>query len=180
MINLIPPVARKKVAREYWLRVTAVACFAVGTVSLIAGVLLLPTYVLIQLQIDVQKSSADTLTDTASSYDVSAAQLIAASRQAQILVDRSQLAIVSNYVETIETIAGSDITVIDTEYMQGEEADQVSISGQAATRQALVNFRDQLEANPQFEAVDLPISNLIKDRDILFTITMRGIPESYE
>lgn len=180
MINLIPPIARKKVAREYWLRVSAVACFAVGTVSLIAGVLLLPTYVLIQLQIDVQKSSADTLTDTASSYDVSAAQLINASRQAQLLVERSQSAVVSSYVQTIETIAGPDIAVIDTEYTKGDVTDALSVSGQATTRQALVSFRDQLEANPQFEAVDLPISNLIKDRDILFTITMLGTPESYE
>ena len=46
------------------------------------------------------------------------------------------------------------------------------ISGDATTRQALADFRDRLLRQPEISDVVLPISNLAKDRDIKFSISV--------
>ena len=48
----------------------------------------------------------------------------------------------------------------------------IAISGNALTRDNLVAFERSLEADPQFTKVVLPVSNLARDTDINFNITM--------
>ena len=54
----------------------------------------------------------------------------------------------------------------------GESVREISISGTAASRQALADFRNRLREEDGVESVDLPISNLAKDRDIPFELTV--------
>ncbi|HYC83449.1 MAG TPA: PilN domain-containing protein [Candidatus Paceibacterota bacterium] len=48
----------------------------------------------------------------------------------------------------------------------------VVIEGIAATRKSLIAFIDTLEANPKFASVVSPLSNVIKDVDAPFSITL--------
>lgn len=47
---------------------------------------------------------------------------------------------------------------------------EVIIQGKSPTREDLVAFRDNLEADPLVTSVDLPVSNLAKSRDISFSL----------
>ena len=170
MINLLPPAARKSVVREYWLRVSAVWLFLLGTGCLIVAVLLLPTYMLIHTQINTLDSQVSASTAKASTFDVSAAALIQASTDAAILTQGASSTPFSHYLKLIETLAGPDITLRDVTYVKTTESGKLTLAGQAATRQSLANFRDALEADPVFQNVNLPISSLIKDRDLLFSL----------
>jgi hypothetical protein len=48
----------------------------------------------------------------------------------------------------------------------------VRITGTATDRQALASFRDRMLAHPLISEVDLPISNLANDKDILFSLVV--------
>ncbi|MEQ1561592.1 MAG: PilN domain-containing protein, partial [Nitrospira sp.] len=48
----------------------------------------------------------------------------------------------------------------------------ISLSGVSGTREALVAFAKSLENTKSFKKVNLPVSNLAKDKNISFSITM--------
>lgn len=48
------------------------------------------------------------------------------------------------------------------------------LEGIAATRSSLINFAKTLKSEPLFQSVDLPISNLARESDIKFTLTIQG------
>jgi Tfp pilus assembly protein PilN len=170
MINLIPPVARKNLVREYWARVITVWMFLAGTASLIILLLLLPTYVLIGVQISALKQIVASSSEKSSSYDLSAAALLEANRQAQLLVGTPELTPFSAYSSQLESLASGGVVLKEERFSRKGDGGTIQISGVASTRQSLADFRDSIEADDNFTNVDLPISSLIKDRDLLFSM----------
>lgn len=170
MINLIPPAARRSVVREYWLRAISVWLLLFGTGCLIVASLLLPTYVLIRLQVGELEQTAVAASEKVATYDVSASALVAANKQAQLLMGTSTTPF-STYLTQLEQFAGAGVVLRDIQFVRSKTGvGSITVAGTAATRQVLANFRDALEAEPAFSKVNLPISNLIKDRDLLFVI----------
>lgn len=49
---------------------------------------------------------------------------------------------------------------------------EITLSGDASSRQALLNFRQKLESDPAFKKVDLPISNFVRGTNIRFYLTL--------
>ncbi|MBI2099741.1 MAG: PilN domain-containing protein [Candidatus Vogelbacteria bacterium] len=49
----------------------------------------------------------------------------------------------------------------------------IRLLGLAQTRQNLLDFVATLRQNPTFKAVDSPVANLIKDRDVAFTLELK-------
>lgn len=169
MINLIPPAARKNLLTLYWARVVSVWSILLGVASLIGVILLLPTYVLVSIQTGVYESANADLANSASTFDVSAAELITANQQAQDILQAESTQSFSGHLLVLEELAGP-VQILELQFSSGDTASQFTVSGLAANRLDLVAFRDALDASPQYDDVDLPISNLIKDRDIVFTM----------
>lgn len=170
MINLVPIAGLAAVKKEYWLRVVSVWLLLLGSVCLIGIVLLLPSYIKLTLQINDVNNSSSMLHESASSFDVSAAQLIEANKQAQLLVAGADTVALSDYIVAAESAAGPGITISSLVLQDTAEVMKYTVTGVAAIRQDLESFRDNLEALPVFSAVRLPISNFITDRDILFSM----------
>ena len=66
-------------------------------------------------------------------------------------------------------------TVALTQFSMSRErgtVHQIEVVGAATTRTALANFRDAIEEHELFGEAELPISNLAKDRDIVFAMTI--------
>jgi hypothetical protein len=171
MINLIPPAGKAWIVREYWTRVIAVWLFLFGTVCLLVAALLLPTYVLIHYQIKILVRSVDATAEKVATFDASAGALVAASNQAAILVGTGTTTPTTWYVEKLETLSGTDVSIRSFDVnRQAPTGSTITITGEAATRQSLANFRDELTANANFSDVNLPIGNLIQDRNVLFSM----------
>ncbi len=49
---------------------------------------------------------------------------------------------------------------------------ELEINGIAATRASLSAFRVRLESHESVKAVELPLSNLVKDTDVPFSLTV--------
>ena len=94
-------------------------------------------------------------------------------RQAAILLNQGEVTLPPTRLITIlDTLAGSAVELRLLGYTNVGTSSTLAISGQAQNRQALATFRTAIEAHPYFYSADLPISSLIKDRDLLFTMTI--------
>lgn len=171
MINLIPPSARAMVVKEYWLRVAAVWLFLFGTACLLVASLLLPTYMLLRTELIALRDQVAANAAETASIDEGAAALVIAMTDAKTLLAMATSSVVAQIGE-IETLAGSAVTITSYQFETKESEKVVTITGVAANRIALANFRDALEEAAHFADATLPISSLIKDKNIDFTMTL--------
>jgi len=173
MINLIPSVVKKVIIRDYRVRVLSVFFFILSVVSIVIGFLFLPVYVLVSTQVNVYaKSAADAALEVAD-YASSTKILANANQMSQQII---QLRSADSFAATIKLIeanlgAGIKIELIELSRTAGDIA-PIRVNGMADTRQNLSQFRDRLLALPEIEDVVLPLSNLAKDKDIQFTISV--------
>ena len=178
MINLIPPQARKDIITEYWVRVITVWMFILSAFSVIAAILLLPVYVLVTSQVEAYSSSATEAAEKVAEYDLSATTLVETNKQAQMIIGLSDVQNFSEIVVLIESLNGNDVSVSSFDFIrEDKKISPIQASGKAASRQSLIDFRDRLLQHPAIDSVDLPISNLAKDKDIPFSITVRVVEE---
>lgn len=79
-----------------------------------------------------------------------------------------------NPIDILEKVFGTlpeEITLTDFSWQKNNS--QVSISGFSSTREALFNFKNNLEADKEFAEIKFPPSNWIKPVDIDFNVTFK-------
>lgn len=174
MINLIPTAARRRITREYWVRVASVWLLALAVSLAAVACVLVPSYVLITNQEAAFGEAAAAAKLEVAAVDASETALAAANTQARRILERADTPRFSDAVTFIEETSGSAITLASFQFSRGDANDiaPVRVSGQAATRQALSSFRDALTAHPQVIAVELPPSNYVNNRDLEFSMTV--------
>lgn len=172
MINLIPPAAKKSIKREYVKRVITVWLLLFSVGFAILAVFLLPTFVALRDEISTLKETAETGSLRVSQYDISATELTAANRQALLLLNKATTSALSEVIDTLTTFAGTKVSLTNFQFANLATAGKITLSGIASTRQDLAIFRDVITGDKRFSGVDLPISNLIKDKDLLFTMNI--------
>lgn len=173
MINLIPPIVRKSIITEYWVRVLSVWFFVVAVVATATVFLSLPVYVLLSSQVDVYEQSAIEAQQRVNEYDLSAGALVRANVMAQKIFELREVEKFSSIITTIEALQGNDIVIEGFDFArQDNELAPVMVTGEAATRQALADFREALLSQESVSDVVLPISNLAKDREIQFSLSV--------
>ena len=179
MINLIPPQAKKGVVKEYWMRVVSV-WFYTWSAGLLGGLLIMvPAYVLINSQVSVYEVSAKTASEKVASFEDVSKGLAASSQRAGKLVTSFRQSLISERISTLRSLERPGVTISElTIGRVDEKYEPIQVTGNAKDRQALAAFRDRLLAEPDVAAVDLPISNLAKDRDIQFSLTVTLKPIS--
>lgn len=174
MINLIPPHARKQVQFEYWVRVFSVWLLVIAVALAMVLVFLLPAYVLINSQLSAYQETYKQASEQDASYkELEAAVRTANAKAQQLLVGSDRLHFTEVLTE-IETLAGAAVSIesVDMDRTDLGTIDALQVRGTAATRAALAAYRDAIEEQALFESAVLPISNLAKDRDVPFTITV--------
>ncbi len=174
MVNLIPPSAKKGVVIEYWLRVLTVWSFIATAVAILFGITSLPVYVLVDAKIDAYRESADVASQKIASYQSVSVGLNQATAQAQLLIANTRQATLSKVIELFNSLEnnGIEITSMSITRSGSDGVLPVTLTGYAQDRQSLSDFKERLLAEEVVEVVDFPISNLAKDRDINFTLTV--------
>ena len=159
------------------MRVIATTLFALGAAGCVWVLLFVPTYVLVSTQhaaLDAQFTSAQTQQDAHKSAEESIKSTNALS--AQLSVTNTEHTF-SSLIQRIDDLAGPAIEL--THYRLHKDATvgtTVSVQGNATTRTTLATFSNALESDEWFGSVELPISNLAKDRDISFSMTITVAP----
>ncbi len=173
MINLLPPNAKKDLRREYWFRVLSVWLF-IWSIALFAGAIaMLPVQVLISTQTDVSEKETVSANEKVTDYANLSKALVQSSLKAKQVLDQGLVPPLSDYISRFQNLAGLNIQINSINISRGKEGiNPVSINGIANNRQALASFRDSLLVLDEVSEVDLPISNLAKDKDIDFNLTI--------
>lgn len=178
MINLIPPSAKKKLILEYWLRVCSVWALICSIALLIGTSLMVPVYVLINLQVSNLTVSAESASQKIASLKDVSNELNDANQQAKMTMESRRFVPLSDYTETFGTLENDELKLSRIVLDRAKDGlSPVQMSGEARDRQALAAFRDRLLALPTVASVDLPIANLAKDKDIQFSLTVTMKPK---
>lgn len=173
MTNLIPPVAKKSIKIEYWVRVLSV-WFLVWAGAFLVGIfVLVPSFVLISSQAKVYSQSTDLISQEKDGFGTVSTGLDQASTQAGDIIDGFSLPTFTEYLTLFKQLENSEVQLTEINITRnGKGVQPVRLSGEASSRQALAAFRDRLLAQPRISAVDLPLSNLAKDKDLTFSLTV--------
>jgi hypothetical protein len=172
MINLIPPSAQQQVKKEYWLRVISVWMILIASALLIVAILNIPVYVLVRSQLDAFSTEFAQANLKSESFDESELAVKQANGIANLLVKSDVSAPFTSVLAEIESLGGNGIVITEVMISSTEgKLDPIGIKGMAPTRLSLTTFQNDLEAHGHFKNVVLPLSNLARDKDIVFNIT---------
>jgi len=178
MINLIPPKAKKDLLVEYWARVIS-AWVTMWSMSLLLGAtLLIPVYVLIDSQISVIEDRASEASTNVANHKALSTELRESSVMAVSIVNDLERLVFSELLDSFQALENNSVVVNKIELSENKTESPIVIGGTAQDRNALASFRDRILAHEMVTEVDLPISNLSKDRDIPFTLNVTLINQN--
>jgi len=174
MINLIPPVARKKVKREYWVRAVSVWMLLISIALVIVTLFNIPVYVLISGQLNAYASPYELATTEDGQFKQSEEEIKTANEFAKILNENTESVAFSDIIARLDELGGAGISVASVNLSRTKDSiDDITVTGQASTRVALANYKERIEAHEFFDTAELPLSNLAKDVDIPFSIKIK-------
>lgn len=177
MINLIPNEEKKRMRKDFFLRLLIVLFFMLSFSFLIASVAVFPSLVLsYQNKILITKKLENEKNQKIPEVDEKAQNQVTELNEKLNLIEK---AINNKYIFSEKVIdeilqrkiAGIKITKI---FYQNDEFKGriVTINGLANNREQLLLFRKSFEESTLFKDVNLPISNFVKDRNIQFNLNL--------
>lgn len=178
MFKLLTDEERQKVAREYAMH-RAIVIFLGFILVIVVGIIgLLPSYVLSNARQNEALERIRIMNSAVKKGDEVNLQawLEEINRKLQILSPSLDTDRPSDFIEKILEQRIMDITVSDFSWVKAKDKISFSIKGRANSRQSLIRFEDSINSSGYFSKVTLPLSNLIKDRDIDFQIQFSPLP----
>lgn len=173
MINLIPPEALKEVKKEYWIRVCSVWAMLVGTAFFIVAIFHIPVHQLLEAQKDSYQEAYANATEQTGEFKTAEESIKNTNAVASLLVKKDEQIAFSAVLKTIDSLVQDGITIENYSFTRkGEGLGPIAVSGRADGRTSLTNYKNAIESNQLFKAATIPLSDLAKDKDIPFTITI--------
>lgn len=173
MVNLLPRGEQRKLRVLYYSRLLS-ACFVVLAGLCVAGTLfLLPSYMSAEARAaSAQNSLGQSLVKTNQNATSGVGQALLVFKERITLLKEYHRQPVSSYVLSRILSAlpkGVRITAI-TFVFSGEGTGKVMVLGRADTRIALIEFGKGLESERSFIGASVPVSNLVSDSNIAFSL----------
>jgi len=172
MFNLLPEKHKVKAWRDYEVRRLIVGFLLLFAVLLIALISLLPAYFFSEQKNIETKNIAATFSNSEAikkSGEISTLVSVA-NKKVSFLKNNKE----SNIKQLIEYVVSARVTgvkIISFSFVTKTEGPkELLISGSATNRDTLLLFKKNLESMPGFEGVDLPVSNLAKEKDLTFSL----------
>ncbi len=171
MINLLPPEGKKRVIKNYWLRVFSVYFTLLGSAFFVTLALLLPTYFYVSYQIDALGTSISN--EDAESLKKIETSITDANNISELLLHTPHVVNDTKIINEITSFSDGLVSIGTIKIQKKDrKVTEVTVSGRALNRSSLVSFRDSAEQHEFFDKVNLPLSNLAKDQDIPFSLTL--------
>lgn len=175
-IDLLPPERRRVRRQSYFLRLAVLVVASALSLVVVAGVLLVPTYVFLTDAAHIKQARLAHITSTLSSADEAAlaARLAALSAAATTLIALAKGPSASVVIREALVVPRPGITLTGFSYTApGTKSGLLTIMGTSANRNDLRAYQLALMGEPGFASVDLPVSSYAKDSDIPFTMTAK-------
>lgn len=169
MINLLPPIAKKRLRQEGFLRFISLFIIILSVAVLLLFLFSIPTWVVQKYQLSSAKSAGTFTADVESEQKrikqegVITQQFITHISGQKIPPSRTVL------IARLDELSGEEVELNRFSF---DSKNKITISGVATTRPALSSFRDRLAAEKGFSSVELPLSSLVNENNPDFTITL--------
>jgi hypothetical protein len=173
MINLIPPNGAAALRYEYILRIVSVYGVILGGIFLASAALMVPTYVLTSAQLKTAHSNSEEMEKTKEAFAKAAGEIKQVNAVMSNLRFEENPVTYSEIIEEVVRSASEGITLSTFKAShEGETIRTVVVQGVASNRRSLARFKDALEASLLFEKAELPISDLARDTNLPFVVTL--------
>lgn len=177
MINLIPNQEKKKMARDFYIKLVAVFYLVLGSAVFIASTSILPPYFLssvnknavndrlkLQSNVPVPVVGEDTLNKV---KEIDKKLILLEGLQGK------QFLVSEKVINKIISLKSPEIRISRISYRSlGENGRTIILDGIANNRKSLLSFNQALKDDASFKEVNLPISNFVKESDIIFSISL--------
>lgn len=176
LTNLLPKERCRALRHLYFMRLTVVSLIVLSGVAIVHGILLLPSYLYLQNQVEEREAALARLTTTLAGTEEQGINM----RVASLAADSAHLARLSSVpkasaaVSAVIKLPRSGIRLTGFSFAPATEGATMTVSGVASTREALRRFEQSLASEPYVTKADLPISAYAKESDIAFTVTLTG------
>lgn len=176
MINLLPPGALGKFVQEYRHRRAIIAqglifCLLISAVGLA---------IIFFFSLRVK---ARVVSDELTRRETEVSAIVSPEQQLAIADLENRLRLILDFPKPTDSLSSviariqsklNSTVVLNSLNYQRESAIKATLSlrGMATTRGALLSFIESLKTEPLFTAIDSPVSNLIRDREVAFSIVI--------
>ncbi len=177
MFNLLPESLKQEIITDYKLRRFIIALVFLIFIEISFMIFMLPSFIIshskekeLELRVQVIDKSSEALninsiktTIRSLNNDLNIIDRMSAYLEPVLLID------------TVLSKKTNSIRITDISYTSvSTSTANLAIQGISSTRDTLVEFKKNLDESGFFKNIDLPISNLAKDRNINFSMTMTG------
>jgi len=174
MANLLPITEKKKIYKEYKMRLLVVAALLFAALIAISLVLLSPSFILSSFKYSGSSTQLETekkkISDSVEGIDPIK---VAKEVNAQLVILGEEGFLIPLSYDVFNIIVGykPDSIKIDSMFYDRETQDgRITISGVSKDRETLLSFLKSLEGEEIFNRVELPISSFVEGEDIEFSI----------
>ena len=178
MINLLPDEYKKQIRKEYRRRILIVALIFTFLTEIVSVILLVPSYFISNTKYYSVESHLpkDVLADKTESLKTSDIIKKINDKIDLLRISSAGKAQINKLINSIVVEKYSTIAIRSISYeMRGDTA-KIDVLGVARSRESLLGFVDRLKKDKYFAEVYSPVSNLVKDKDIDFSIQIAITP----
>ena len=174
MFKLLTAEERQKVVREYVIRRTIIILLGVISVSVVGIIGFLPSYVLSNARQSDALERTRLIDASVKKGDETTLQawLIKTKGKLQLLAPELDIDRPSDFVDKIVAQKIAGIRIKGLSWTKAGNTLALSVSGVALDRQVLIEFEESLNSSGNFSAVTIPVSNLVRDKDIDFQVKL--------
>lgn len=178
MFNLLPKEQKRSIYTEYKFRLIILILIFLAVTGIIVAVFLSPSLVLSSFRYNSLVNELQNIEkDTPELENVEGLQETAKkiNDKLKIFGSEEELSPLSIWQKIIESKTNG-IKITNLSYDRNTDKISVVVSGRSLTRESLTDFSNALEKSG-FEDVNLPVSDLARDKNLEFSITLSVILE---
>ena len=176
MSNLLLENDKRAIRRDYLIRLFSTSLLLLSAAIFIGAMLLLPSFFLIESKKQALLQGTVPEESETSEEENPRSVIRNTDRKLGLLSDVVEREKVSVLLTSLIGEKPSGVTLTSISYTREGEGGSFIVNGVAETRSTLINFSNAIERHGRFAEVNLPVSNLASNRDILFSLSFTVIP----
>lgn len=181
MINVLPIDDRREIKKEYFKRLATTSLVLFAVVFAMATIMLLPTMIFLSDHEKIHQREMEYVNAKLNASGISGIKPLVddLNKKINMLSETSGFVNTSRTISELLSLSVQGIKINSFSINIDGNKEVFSVAGQSATRRDLLNFVENLKKCKArvaddcipFENVVSPVSNILKDKDISFSIT---------
>jgi hypothetical protein len=171
MFNLLPSIEQKKIRKEYIARLAAACLVFLLATGIAASVFLLPSYIFSLIKERAVAAKNETIRKSIAISDAETLTLALKAAKEKISIFKpEESAYAYEFIGKLVSLRPQSVTLSTIDISRNEKNLSLHIIGKAGTRDDLITFQNKLENDKMITNVELPVSNLLLEKNINFSI----------